>query len=92
MKKLIYVLPLVFLMSCAQVFNEMVLPNQCKKCEVVNTLTGEVLWSEQGCGGDNTRLEEQAKIVAYDESRLGNIGDVEVRCETWKKEEVEEVN
>ncbi len=72
--------------SCANIFNSMVLPNQCKKCEVVNTRTGEILFTNEGCGGDNTNLEEEAKIEAFDQSRYGNLCDLEVNCTTWKKE------
>ena len=67
-------------------FNSAVLPNQCKKCQVINTSTREVLSTFEGCGGDNTRLEEQAKESAYDLSRNGNLCNLEVVCESWRKD------
>lgn len=74
--------------SCASIFNGAVLPNQCRKCEVVNTLTNEILWSVEGCGSENTGLEDKAKIQAYDLSRSGyNLCNLEVRTTTWKKEQ-----
>ena len=80
----------LILVSCANIFNGMVLPNQCKKCEVINTLTQEVLFSNEGCGSENTHLEEEAKIAAYDQSRFGNLCNLEVICTTWKQEPEEE--
>lgn len=61
----------LILSSCASMFNGAVLPNQCKKCDVINKYNQEVLTSFEGCGSENTRLEEQAKIAAYDLSRDG---------------------
>ena len=87
MKKTSIIL-LVFLgglTSCSNIFNSLVLPNQCKKCEVVNKNTNEVLFTNEGCGGNNTNLEEEAKVKAYDESRFGNLCDLEVICTTWKQ-------
>lgn len=76
-----------FLTSCASMFNGVVLPNQCKKCEVINRLTNEVLFTNEGCGSENTRLEEEAKIQAYDMSRTGySLCDLEVVCESWRKD------
>jgi hypothetical protein len=75
------------LYSCANMFNGMVLPNQCKKCEVINRITNEVLFTNEGCGSENTNLEENAKIEAYDLSRGAyNLCDLEVVCESWKKD------
>ncbi len=73
--------------SCANMFNGVVLPNQCKKCDVINRLTNETLFSNEGCGSENTRLEEEAKIEAYNLSRTGyNLCDLEVVCESWRKD------
>lgn len=83
----------LMLSSCASMFNGAVLPNQCKRCEVINKYNQQVLTSFEGCGSENTRLEEQAKIAAYDLSRDGNLCNLEVVCESWKKEpEVETEN
>ena len=77
--------------SCAFMFNETVFPNQCMECRVVDRSTSEVLWSEKGCGGDKTRMKERAKVEAYDLSRYGrNLCDLEVVCDTWRKDPEEE--
>ena len=76
----------LLLTSCANIFNGAVMPNQCKRCEVINRITSEVLKTFEGCGSENTRLEEQAKEAAYDLSRNGNLCNLEVVCESWKKE------
>lgn len=86
MKYIVVVCLGLVLTSCASMFNGAVMPNQCKKCEVINKTTGEVLSTFEGCGSDNTRLEEQAKESAYDHSRNGNLCNLEVVCESWKKE------
>ena len=70
----------LMLSSCASMFNGAVLPKQCKRCEVINQYNQEVL----------TFFEEQAKIAAYDLSRDGNLCNLEVVCESWKKEPEEE--
>lgn len=90
MKKiqLFLLIPLLSLYSCANIFNGLVLPNQCKKCELINTLTGEILFTNEGCGSDNTHLEEEAQIKAYEMSRnFYNLCELEVNCITWTKEE-----
>lgn len=76
----------LILSSCASMFNGAVLPNQCKKCEVIDKYNQQVLTSFEGCGSENTRLEEQAKIAAYDLSRDGKLCNLEVVCESWKKD------
>jgi hypothetical protein len=88
MKKipLILILLTIGLYSCANLFNGVVLPNQCKKCEVINTLNKEVLFTNEGCGSENTNLEDEAKIEAYEKSRYGNLCKLEVNCITWKQE------
>ena len=63
------------------------MPNKCKQCELMNLTTGEILFSNQGCGGNNTKLEEEAQLKAYELSRGGSgLCDLEVRCEEWTKE------
>ena len=57
------------LFSCASMFNGAVLPNQCKRCDLINLPTNEILWSIEGCGSENTRLEEQTQLKAYEMSR-----------------------
>jgi len=89
MKKtsLIAFISLLSLTSCANIFNNIVFPNSCKQCEVINRVNNEVLFSNKGCGGDNTKLEEEAKIRAYDLSYESyNLCDLEVVCEEWTKE------
>ena len=79
------------LTSCAQMFNGAVLPNQCKKCELINMQTNEILFENEGCGSENTKLEEEAQIKAYEMSRTGyDLCNLEVRCESWKREPIEE--
>lgn len=76
------------LSSCGAIFNEVVMPNHCKRCQVVNIYTNQVLWSDEGCGGETAGMEDDAKIQAYEQSRLSNnLCEVEVRCETWRAEE-----
>ena len=88
MKK-IYLVLLIFILilsSCASMFNSAVLPNQCKKCELIDNRTGEILFTKEGCGGENTRLEEEAQIEAYLRSRGSfNLCDLEVKCSSWRK-------
>tara|TARA_B100000809_G_scaffold257316_1_gene298664 strand:- start:2920 stop:3198 length:279 start_codon:yes stop_codon:yes gene_type:complete len=87
MKKSTVILLLFFtiLTACSNLFNGAVLPNQCKKCDVVNLNTNKILFSNEGCGSQNTRLEEEAKVKAYDLSKSNNLCDLEVRCINWKK-------
>ncbi len=88
MKKLHFVILICFisLYSCANIFNGLVLPNQCKKCELINKQNGEILFTNEGCGSDNTHLEEEAQIKAYEMSRnFYNLCDLEVNCTTWKE-------
>lgn len=75
------------LLSCRAIFNGAVAPNQCKKCEIINNATGEVIWSVEGCGSENTLLLEKSKQEAYDRSRTGNnLCDLEVKCTSWRKD------
>jgi hypothetical protein len=81
------ILGIILLASCANIFNGLVLPNQCKKCELINISTNEVLFTNEGCGSDNTGLEEEAQVQAYEMSRgFYGLCDLEVRCETWRQD------
>lgn len=76
---------MTLLASCANIAKGIVAPNRCKKCEVYNTETGEVLRVIEECGSANVRLEEEAKIDAFNRMRGGSC-NVDVRCHTYKKE------
>lgn len=81
-------LAVIFLYSsCATLFNGTVLKNQCKRCEVVDVATQEVVHVEEGCGGQNTRLEEKAKVYAYDHNQYERAFKYKVKCKSWKKEQ-----
>ena len=86
MKKTILLLPAIIILgSCANIAKGLVAPNSCKKCEVYDTNTGEVISTHEGCGSSNVRLEEDAKVAAYEKMQGGNCS-ISVRCETWKQE------
>lgn len=89
-KKILLIISLGFvslMFSCRSVFNGVVAPNQCKKCDVINRNTGAVVWSNEGCGAENTQLLEKAKQEAYDMSRTSyDLCDLEVICVSWKKD------
>lgn len=86
-KVAIAIILVAVLYSCASMFNGVVLPNQCKKCAVINRINNETIFNNEGCGSENTRLEEDAKIQAYELSRNGyNLCDLEVVCESWRKD------
>jgi hypothetical protein len=88
MRNLIIPISAILFISCASIAKGLVAPNQCKKCEVYDTQTGEVLSTHEGCGSSNVRLEEDAKVKAFEIMRGGNC-NIDVRCETWKQEPVE---
>jgi hypothetical protein len=77
------ILPFVFA-SCASVFQASVFPNQCKKCVVYQN--GIIVYEIEGCGANNVRLEEKAKIEAYNKSQGTGVCQYSVSCTTWKKE------
>jgi len=88
MKKftLVLFLTITFIFSgCANIFNGVVLPNQCKKCELYNAYTNEKIWEIEGCGSENTRLEEKVKEKAWELSRGKSLCDFEYNCKTWKQ-------
>lgn len=74
------------LYSCAEIFNGAILPNQCKKCDLLNAHTGEILFSIEGCGSENTNLEGKCETKAWELSRGRNLCDFNIVCESWKKE------
>ena len=86
-KVIIAVLIIAVSVSCASMFNGVVLPNQCKRCAVIVKMTNDTIFKNEGCGSENTRLEEDAKVQAYDLSRNSyNMCDLELVCESWRKD------
>jgi hypothetical protein len=77
---------ILLLSSCAAMFNGAVLPNQCKRCAVYNTMTGDTLEVFEGCGSENTRLEESAKISAFEYMKWNNECNIDVHCTSWRKD------
>jgi hypothetical protein len=74
------------ILSCRAIFKGIVAPNSCQRCQLYNTHTNEILWTEEGCGSANVRLEENCQIKAWELSRTGyNICDMDIECETWKQ-------
>jgi len=89
MKKIIYPILLIAALgfsSCANIFNGVVMPNQCKKCELFNSYTGEKVWEVEGCGAKNTKLERQCREKAWELSRGKNLCDFDYKCKTWREE------
>lgn len=76
----------LFLASCANIAKGLLLPNQCKRCEVYNTFSGNVLTTFEGCGATNVRLEECAKVYAFEQMKSYGNCDINVRCTTWKQD------
>lgn len=72
----------LFFTSCMNLFQAVAFPNQCKKCTVYHR--SEVVYVTEGCGASNVRIEEEAKVAAYDLSRGCGLGNYDVRCETWR--------
>ncbi len=85
-KRMLLILSAFFLYGCAQIFNGTVLPNQCKKCELIDAYNGNVLFTIEGCGSENTDLEGQCQDKAWEISRGKNLCDFEIRCDSWRKE------
>ena len=66
MKSIIILLGIsISLSSCAYMAREVVAKNSCKRCEVINS-SGDVVWSEDDCGGGVHNMELRAKGEAYD--------------------------
>lgn len=80
------VLVCILFSSCAFMFNSVVFPNQCQRCQVIDSYSGTILYEEEGCGGENVNMEDKAKVKAYELSRGGNMCDLDVVCETWKQD------
>ena len=78
---------LFFFTGCMPLFQAVAFPNQCKKCTVYQG--NEVVYVNEGCGGSNVRIEEDAKVAAYDLSRSCRLSNFDVRCTTWREEPVE---
>lgn len=72
--------------SCSQMINGVLFPNQCKRCELFDTSTNEVLFVLQGCGSKNTDIESKCKEEAWELSRVGNACNIDMRCDSWRKE------
>lgn len=86
MKKLLYYsLGGLLLTGCANIAQGLIFPNQCTRCEIYNTRSGNVLHYYEGCGASNVRIEDNAKVYAFDVMRNGNC-DIDVRCATWRQE------
>ncbi len=81
---------LVLMSSCAALFNGAVLPNQCKRCAVYNTISGDTLEVFEGCGSENTRLEESAKVSAFEYMKSYSDCNIDVYCTSWRKDPEEE--
>ncbi|MCB9197924.1 MAG: hypothetical protein H6600_05645 [Flavobacteriales bacterium] len=87
MKNFLFVVTVGVLMSsCAAMFNGAVLPNQCKKCAIIDYNTGDTLQVFEGCGSENTRLEESAKEAAFDRIKSSGNCNIDVVCISWKKD------
>lgn len=84
-KNILFFAIIFFMAACTNIAKGLLMPNQCKKCEVYNINSGEVLFNFEGCGATNVRLEEQAKVYAFDAMRNGNC-NVDVRCSSWTQE------
>ena len=70
------------LQSCGFLFNEAVRTNQCKRCEVINVDSRNIVWEDEGCGGNITNIEDNAKIEAYEQNENAGRFEFKVRCET----------
>lgn len=68
------------LAGCASIARELIMPNQCQKCQVIDP-NGVVVWEDEGCGGDVSGMEDQCKITAYDYG-CGYI----CSCETYRQD------
>jgi len=64
---------------CAYVAREVVAPNSCKRCEILNA-QGTSVWSDDDCGGGVANMELKCKAEAYD------LGCNHIcNCESYKK-------
>lgn len=74
----------ILISGCTTLFQAAVFPNQCKRCVVIQA--GIEVFEMEGCGASNVRLEERAKIAAYDLSQGSGLCNYTVSCTTWKQE------
>ena len=66
--------------SCAYMAREVVAPNTCKRCNVYDE-QGNVVWSEDDCGGGVHNMVLRGKAAAYD------LGCNHVlKCQSYKAE------
>lgn len=68
--------------SCAFLIGETVAPNNCKKCQIVSS-NGDVLFEEDGCGGNLYNMKQRLKAKAFD----AGCCSCRLDCETYKKED-----
>ncbi|MBI5541146.1 MAG: hypothetical protein HY951_13855 [Bacteroidia bacterium] len=80
---LISVVIVFLLSSCAYLFNGIVFPNRCMKCEITDKFFNTVIWTDEGCGSEVTHMEDDAKIKAYDMNQGSIDNRYEVSCNTW---------
>jgi hypothetical protein len=53
------------LTSCAQILGDLLFPNYCQECKVLD-MSNSVVWSEEECGGGQDDMETRCKAEAYD--------------------------
>ena len=74
----------LLLSGCAYMFNSIVVPNRCMRCEVKSGTT--VYWSDEDCGGGTAGMEDDCKIEAYDRIQSTKDAYIECECTTYKNE------
>ncbi len=87
-KSFLVMLSACLFLSCDVMFNAMVFPNSCQRCDVLDG-NNMLLETFQGCGGENTNLEQKAKAYAFDVMDDDQRCDVYVECESWTRVEEE---
>lgn len=81
-KNLIFIIGIIFLTnSCGFLFREIVTPNMCMKCEILNP-SNVVVWSSDECGGEVYNMETKAKASAYDYGC-----DFTLNCKNYRKKD-----
>lgn len=75
--------------SCAFMLHEMILPNQCQRCSIIDMQTNAIVYHQEGCGGEVAGMEESVKALAYDYINDEGYCDYQVICDTWTQEVVE---
>ena len=89
MRLTLLLMGILIMVSCENVFKEILFPSSCKRCDVVNENSSKVYSSEEGCGGGNVDIEDRAKVTAYDLNAGYRETRYFVRCETWEEDPVE---